>query len=255
MEEKILELQNYLSNKDQYLINITSNKSDIKYQFNPPLELSPNRNYKLGLLWFSAYNTIFNVNDTNNNFAIYDYKNSKYYQVKLDPGAYEITQINKEIQGKIKEKLPDLKTNIEITLDKSTSKSIIKIPENIGVDCNIDKSILRMLGFNKTKEYIKGIVKSDNIVQIIQISTINIDCNLVSGSYINGKKCNILYSFPSYTVPVGHKIIERISHPVYLPILKTSIISSIHIKIINEDQDLINFNGEEISMSLELKQV
>ena len=244
------DLQNYLSNKDQKLFNITSNKSDIKVNFTTPIELNSNRNYKLGLLWFSAYNTIFNVDETNNRLE-YIFKD-KTYLLQLDPGAYEIKQINDEIQRLMKKSNIDL---IKIELDKTTSKSILNIPPTLQVLCNTNNSILQILGFPKMNKKITGYVKSDNIIQIIKISTINIDCNLVTGSYINGKSCNILYSFPSYSVPVGHKIIKEINHPVYLPINKTSMISHIHIKIIDENGYLINFNGEEICMSLELKQV
>jgi len=54
---------------------------------------------------------------------------------------------------------------------------------------------------------------------------------------------------------VGYKIVERISHPIYLPVIKTSSISLITIRIVDEEGELINFNGEEISLALELKQV
>ena len=65
---------------------------------------------------------------------------------------------------------------------------------------------------------------------------------------------NILYTFPAYTVPVGYKIIERISFPIYLPVRLKSI-SSIRVRIIDEDGKLINFNNEEVAMVLELRQV
>lgn len=254
--EKLNDLQNYLSNKDQKLFNITSNKSDIKINFTPPIELNSNRNYKLGLLWFSAYNTIFNVDKTNNRFEYYDYTGKKQLIV-LDPGCYEIIQINTEIQRQMQKQIKDQILNklIKIELDKSTSKSILSIPEGMFVSCDTENSILQILGFNKANKKISGYVKSDNIINIIKISTINIECNLVSGSYLNGTPSNILYSFPSYSVPVGFKILEKITHPVYLPINKTSMISHMKIRIVDENNNLINFNGEEICMSLELKQV
>ena len=49
-------------------------------------------------------------------------------------------------------------------------------------------------------------------------------------------------------------MIERMNPPKYLPVSR-KVIDSIHIRIIDQDGDLISFNGEEITMWLDLKQV
>jgi hypothetical protein len=248
MEEKIGELQDYLSNKQQHLLTFTSKNSLMNFSFPVPIELHSSRNYKAGLLWFSAYNTIFNVSKTNN-LLHYFYNGS--HILALPHGAYEITQINSEINRQLKSKNLPL---ITIGINHSTSQSTITLPEGVEIDFSLEGSLGSLLGFNQ-KRIEKGFHRSDNIVQITNISTINIECNLIQNSYINGAQSNIIYSFPSYTVPVGFKIVERISHPIYLPVVNTSSISSIQIRIIDEKQNLINFNGEEISMAIELKQV
>jgi len=249
MDERISELQDYLSNKQRHLLTFIDTKSDMNINFPVPIELNSNRNYQAGLLWFSAYNTIFNV-DENNNQLNYSVDNQKYI-ASLDKGAYEINQMNIEFQ-----RLMGLKDHavISIGIDRSTSKSTITVPKGIEIDFSNSKTIGNILGFKK-KVIKAGYHKSDNIVQITNISTINIECSIIQNSYINGKQTNIIYSFPSYTVPVGGKIIERISYPIYLPIIQTSTISNIQIRIVDEDGNLINFNGEEISMALELRQV
>lgn len=246
MEEKIKELNDYLSSKQQHLLTFSSMTSEMLTKFPIPIDLNSNRNYKAALLWFSAYNTVFNINESNNNFRYIEHK--KEYSIKLDPGAYEIKKINEEIQRKMGT------PGITISVDRSTSKSTLLIKKDIIIDFTIENSLREMLGFDK-KFITEGFHKSDHIVQITNFSTINIECNIIQNSYINGKQSNIIYSFPSYTVPVGYKIIERIAHPIYLPVVKTSAISSIFIRIVNELGNTINFNGEEISLAIEIRQV
>ena len=67
-------------------------------------------------------------------------------------------------------------------------------------------------------------------------------------------KDNIIYNFPSFGVPVGYKIIERMNPPLYLPITR-KVINDIRFRILDQDCNLISFNNEEINISLHLKQV
>ena len=254
MEDKLGDLQDYLSNKQQHLLTFTSTTSDMTFNFPVPISLISNRNYKVGLLWFSAYNTIFNINKTNNllHYGVNTNDNNwAWHIVEFQPGAYEINQINAEVQRQLKR---GNKQIIEIGIDRATSKTTLNIPTGMTVSFDGIRSIGEILGFNK-RGVREGFHRSDNIAQITSISTINVECSIIQNSYLNGKQSNILYSFPSYTVPVGYKIVERISHPIYLPVSNTSSISSIKIRIIDEKHNLISFNGEEISLAIELKQV
>ncbi len=72
--------------------------------------------------------------------------------------------------------------------------------------------------------------------------------------YVNNKISNILYTIPAYTVPVGYKIFQKEASPIYLPLTRNNI-SNYRIRIVDEDGNLINFNGEEITMLLHIKQV
>ena len=53
---------------------------------------------------------------------------------------------------------------------------------------------------------------------------------------------------------MGYKIVERMNPPNYLPSCRKYIMD-INFKILNQEGELIDFNGEEISMYLHLKQV
>jgi hypothetical protein len=143
---------------------------------------------------------------------------------------------------------------INISVSLSTGKATISITNSTyRVDFTQPLTIRNRLGFN-SQILSTGDNIAANIVQITNISSINIECSICTGSYINGKLGSVLYTFPSYTVPVGYKIIERITFPVYLKVeLKN--ISSIRFRIIDENGNLINFNGEQISLACELRQI
>ena len=113
-----------------------------------------------------------------------------------------------------------------------------------------------VLGFaaDKKGEYKTGNYISHNIINITSISTINIECDCIQGSYLNGEHTNILYSFPSNTVPTGYKFIERMNPPIYLPLTR-KYLDRINFKISDDKGNLIDFNNEYITMYLHLKQV
>ena len=95
---------------------------------------------------------------------------------------------------------------------------------------------------------------AQNSANIIDIHTINIKTNLIDGGYINNKRNNILHSIPTFTVPVGYKIIEKPSFPIKVPLKKKNI-DVITIEIVDEDGNLIDFGGEKINIRLSIEQV
>ena len=110
----------------------------------------------------------------------------------------------------------------------------------------------KFLGFQETGYTVSSM--SENNVDISSITSINILCDLIGGTYQDGKKNQCLYNFPYGTVPHGFRIIQQVSTPIYLPII-TRNISDIRFKIVDQNGKLINFNNEKISLSLHLKQV
>lgn len=244
MEDKVLQhyskLENILNNKYSTTIIGQSTKSEFNITFPIPLNLDPDYNYELGLLWYSCYNTIYNITKNNNQFIF----NDKVSEIV--PGAYEIVQLNNEIQ-----RLTNSKVKIEV--DIPTTKSILLITKGNSISFT-EKSFHKLLGFKEQIKYDQERNVSENIIQIIDISTINIECSIINGAYKNGKRSNIIHSFPSNTVPLGYKFIERISPPIYLPIFVKAF-DNITIRIIDQNGNLISFNGEEMSIYLHLKQV
>ena len=103
------------------------------------------------------------------------------------------------------------------------------------VDFSVPNSFASLLGFDKSV-YMSSSTYfiSQRKINISNINTINIECDLIQGGFYNGIKDNIIYNFPSFTVPVGFKIIEQMSPPIYLPITR-KVINDIRFRILDQD--------------------
>ena len=152
-------------------------------------------------MWFSSYNTIYNITKENNVFNFSKDGGRTLNSILINPGAYELKEIDSEIKNRT-----GLKESISIQPQISTGKVIMTLGENVVIDFTKENSLSKLLGFEK-KVYKDGINKSENFANITNITDINIECDLVNGHYSNGNLDNILYSFPANTVPLGYKFI------------------------------------------------
>ncbi|ESO88829.1 hypothetical protein LOTGIDRAFT_165248 [Lottia gigantea] len=95
LEKKSITKKDYIkmSNKEQLFI-ITSNKPDIKLSLDYEYELDRNKQYELGLKYFSVYNSIRNINENNNQLKISTDNRVTFRTISLLPGSYEYVAIN-----------------------------------------------------------------------------------------------------------------------------------------------------------------
>ena len=78
-EVYLKQLINLSSSKYSRTIKASSNVSDFRINFPVPIILDQDLNYELGLMWFSSYNTIYNITKENNIF-IYSKDAGKTFQ-------------------------------------------------------------------------------------------------------------------------------------------------------------------------------
>ena len=161
--------------------------------------------------------------------------------------SYELTDINEFIQKALKEK----GISFSLTANNNTLKSIIKCTHQVNFKRR--NSIGPILGFpNKVLEVDKSNY-SFSPIKILKINALRIECNIISGAYINEKAVHTIHEFfPS--VPPGYKIIDKPIKIIYLPVIVDEI-SHIQLKIVDQDGELVNFRGEEILIRLHLKAV
>lgn len=244
-------------------VAFTGTSSVLRADFFPHITLDTDSSYCCGLLDFTSYNSIPNIINGKNNEFKYRYKTdvkgkdantinsmSAEKTISLPTGAYEVEDILKYL--KIELSLEKISLWYEINV--AASKVRIQFSNQIEW---IDGSVLNVLGFDRTSSSVfkkNDVYWSDTIVKITDIDVIRIDCDIVSGSYINGKHCHTIHQFSHCKVNPGYKFIEVPQHIVYLPI-KEKQLRTIQISIVDQDGRLIDFRGEQISCRIHIKKV
>lgn len=222
-------------------ITLSGNSSILTAEYFPPIILPNNVDYACGLVDFQTYNSIPNIDETNNLFAIGE------EIIQFPTGAYEINHIYNYICDKLLENDRDY----GFTLSVNNNTLQCEMSANESIFLNIKNTIGELLGFSHRllRPNIKH--KSDKRVNISKVNAIRIECNIITGSYMNNQPVHTIHEFAP-TVPPGYKIIEVPRNVIYLPV-SVKQITSITLKLVDQDGRLINFRNESITARLHLK--
>ena len=170
--------------------------------------------------------------------------------IKLDRGSYELSTINNEIQRLMAingdyDHTADNPCYITITANLSELTSIVHIShDSYKIDFSVPNSIGSVLGF--TNEIIGNGYESLNIVNIIQVNSILVNLDIISGSYVNGSASPTIYSFYP-NVSRGYKIIDRPSPSlVFYPVSRNEI-NSMRVWLTDQNNASIDLRGEQIT--------
>ena len=208
------------------------------------------QNLKLGRFFH-----LDNVNiseKVNNSLLIQPGKDASFLRVSLERGAYEIEHINKAIVNElVKLGVKSPEKCFELDADISTFKSIISLTSGWKVSFNTEFSIAPLLGFSVTDVLsTPGLHKSKNIVQIQRFSSLLFLTNVSEPSLLNDRYTPYLY-IHSLNTPPGFNICTSVEKVVYKR-LTTNILSHIKIWLQSEKGELVDFNGEQLTVELNL---
>lgn len=218
------------------VFHIQDKKSEITVNIFPPLRVS--KNAVIGLTHFQVYNSIPNIDERNNEFTYF--KDGKLYTNILETGTYELSDIEFYIKNY-------LGVKVKISANRTTLKCTFWCEND--VDFSSPKSIGTLMGFTGLYKA-RSNLKSKEVVAISKVGSIGIDVNIVEGSYVNGVPSNCLYKCYINTPP-GYRIEEIPKNVIYLPVT-TQEIDTLHVRLLDDKGELINFRGEEISLELHL---
>ena len=193
---------------------------------------------------------------------IIDVLDLKYISTKricysLNPGNYEIVDLN----NSLKHILPD---NIEesVTIDDIKLKSNLRTNQTL---IFTNKSFFySILGFTQSHlgplddidgfyQILPGLYKSNKPINITGNDKIHLKCDCIQGSIVNGVREPILYSFGPNSPP-GHKIFKEPKIKLFKKINK-SVLSHITFYFEDDDHKPVDFNGETISFTCQLTKV
>ena len=236
---------------------IVMDKSTHEEHLSQPLQTNNNQ-FKIAVTFLTGYNGIFNVINDNNKFyfkkAIQD---EDFIQIRIPPGAYEIESLNDEIKRIIIEKGHYTENNypFKIKPNFSTLGSIVEIlSPGPQISFVSDDSIGSLLGFNKILVWGKYNL-SDNPVDILSFDDIFLECDIAQGMIFKGRKSNIVHNW-TMTVDPGYKYVEKFSGGISWYMMQAKdIISSICFKLKTENNQLVSFNGQSITLRLSIKEI
>lgn len=230
-------------------LSVTGNSSSLTSYFHPEITLDERFNYSCCLLDFFTYNSIPNVHEGNNKFYYYSSDdNSTLKVITIPVGSYEIDEIINFICTRMENDRSNDIDKFFLKANRNTMKC--KIDSDVIVDFSKKDCIGSVLGFEQ-RILSKGPHKSDKIINIQDVNTIRVDCDLTSGSFHNGKGSHTIYEFTPSVVP-GYKMNEQPKHLIYLPVTRRRI-STVNISIVDQNGRLLDFRGEKITCRIHLK--
>lgn len=194
-----------------YTFTLNGRSSVLSSKLYPPIILDDKKTWVLSLIDFVTYNTIPNVDTTNNKFHI------DKEVITLPEGCYEISDIEQYILEKIQEKQKEIKerrniiantvstnTNVivkevekadKIFLSMKTNHNTLRFEIKSNKIIHFDKkdSIAPLLGFEKKRLSPNKLHISTFPINISKVNSFCINCNLVTNSYNNDSPVHLLH--------------------------------------------------------------
>jgi len=224
-----------------YTITLNGNSSELSCDIFPPLEVDETT--QLCLLSLQTNNSIPNIEPGCNTIGFRSFL-GVYEHITIPTGSYELS----ELETVINQLISNAETEFKLKANSKTLKCTLSCSYDI--DFTIANNISKLLGF-ENKIYSAGEHESDKIVNIMKVNCIKIECNLISGSFNDGKPSQTIHEFfPA--VPSGYKIIEVPRHPVFYSLNSTTI-SKVDIVLKDQNDSLINLREQPITVRLQIK--
>tara|TARA_R110002126_G_scaffold253245_2_gene396292 strand:- start:767 stop:1513 length:747 start_codon:yes stop_codon:yes gene_type:complete len=222
---------------------IDDNTADCVYYL-PVIEIPDGHHIYLSLQTAQIPYSFYSITSVDNvfEFGLVGDPPTIYY---IPPGNYNITQI-------IDIMLLTMGANFTITYSTTTSKLLFThSTSNFTIYAN---TFNHAIGFSKSTDTTSqaNILYSRDVVNLNQIRALNIECNFPTGNVnvAQTNNSNILATIPVYVAPFS--IITYQNPNNFRTNLYVNKLDQIQIKITSNDGNLINLNGINYQMTLQL---
>ena len=233
--------------------------SDISIDLPEPLML-PQEKYeaKLALKNFSTYNNIPNVTKNVNNKLKLKVPGAKDWEIaEFFTGAYEIKRLNTQLQEWIKTThpdLPDVDLNFKLVGNEATARAEFIFKGDYHVSFDVEHSICKLLGWDKKSTFGgTGMHFAPHLVDIVRVTQMIFNCNIVVADYINNVRVPFIYNC-GVNVPTGYKMARELTDLTYKSIT-TSRVSHIRVWIVDEHGAPVDLRNDKLAIALSLKLV
>ena len=246
-----VQMINNLSYKFARTFTYNSNKVSDTFHFGERLNLNRDYIYTLKLNGFYGWENIINITEANNKLAYSTGPRAPWKTITIPVGIWSFMDINLKIKS-ILEQERDNKDNITLSVDKNEYKTILTLTGGYRVNFNIDNSIHKVLGFEKT-EY-SGVHKSPHNPDIASTQLYFIVIDLIEPNILrkrNGETNSLQYvrAIKPFQKQVGEAVIIEDSNPIKYKLLETVYDKeSCKISLVDEDGNLIVTKGDEFTV-------
>ena len=241
---------------EEHMLIVMHKSTHEKHLFQP-LQTN-NKQFKIAVTFLSAYNGLFNVTDRNNKFYFTkELIDEDFIQFRIPEGIYEIESLDDEIKRIIidKEYYTEAIYPFKIKPNFSTLGSIVEIsPQGPIIGFVFEDRIGNLLGFNETILW-EVYNSSPNPIDIFSVDNISIVTDIAQGMIFKGKRTGIIHTF-TMDVDPGYKYVEKFRGGIQWFMMETKdFISSINLKLKNENGELVSLNGHSVTFRLSIKEV
>ena len=251
MDQEIQKLTNMIAKKDIIHLYNDIYEADYTVNFNQDIKLKDNVDHKIAFIWRKATNSFFNITETNSKLKYYS--GTEWKTIQSPIGGYKtIDDFNTRIKS-----IVDNENNRKLEADTISIKTKFILKNGYRIDIYIDNSFEELLGFEKivvgNSTNTENTTESTKVVEITLIKNVSVKCNLVSSSYLNGKKTNILYRF-TIPAPLGYDFEINPKNIIWLPLSEKSF-NSISFRLVDDKGKLLNLRGYVFSFLTLIRQV
>ena len=226
---------------------------DFTTNFTRPITLDNNKQHTIGLnRVINMSFTWFNVNAGYKNQLIkYSSDNgSTFKNITFPAGVWNYTDFNTHIKNAVKtgDTYP-----ITLVFDDTTFRVTVTLAANYQLDLRAS-NFNDLIGFDK-KILASGTHIGPRVPNLSQdTDVLNIHCDLVNESLVDGEETDIIYSFSTSVLRPSYSFTLEPQRVTFNPVNKTTI-SSIRIVITDGKRRLVDLNGADTSFSLILKSI
>lgn len=250
-----------LLNIDSSSSNNNSTSGNFTINYNPLIHLKKDRQdpseFECALVSASLWYSWYNVDSSNNQFKYYN--GTTWKTLTLTSGQYSVQTLNSQIQQGMQDNSDYLAPStfyINFYPNYSTSYVLLYLQNNYQVDFSIPNSLANLLGFSNIiystqNTYISG-SSPGNLNN--GINNFLIHCSIIQGCYSNSQSSDVLFNFIPSVSPGSNIFIEPVK-PIYLPLSNNNVISQITMKITDNNNNIINFNGQPVSYILHVRKI
>lgn len=277
-------------------LTLTGDSSQLSAQYCPAIDLSEGE-YVCGLIDFQTFNSIPNIDETNNlfyfgysnqntevkpanialnsvelfessasereeeqtnrkrrrrravgNSAASKHKKIPLTYIKIPTGSYELEHLAEYLQVRLKSE------GVKLLLRPNKNTLRCEIYCNQPIDFSRPNTFGPLLGF-RSDQVLNAYEAHESQLpaNILKVNIIRVECNIITGSYLNNQASHTIHEF-SPKVPPGYKINEVPQNVIYFPITVKNI-QKIELSLIDQNNQTVNFRGETITIRLHIKKL